>query len=246
MPQIFDAYDLPLDHLLGLYQRLNQVITYPDGMTTTLGILYWGRDQHLQLIADAIPKIIESGAKKLNDVLQAIRTPARAKKIAGQTGISPEILRILQHDLALWLPKPVPLDQIPQLQNQPASLNALGEIGLRDQLALISAGQTPAQREALALQTRLAVSVLDECVKSCDFYRSGDNLHHLRAKIYYEMGLDTFQKWAVQNSETVIARFSAYIQQYPQAGDRLAPWPKEVRNAIEWAKMHLSIYTVQW
>jgi len=246
MNAVFDAYDLPVDSLVEFYQRMNQMITYPDGMTTLLGIIYWGRDVHLEEIERAIPRLIENGRPRFNDVWQAARTPACSKKLSEQTGISKEILRILKHDIELWLPKVVPLAQMEWFQNNQDCLRALSEMGLENQLAVISAGQTPPQREKLFLQTHLGIDTTDEIVKLCDYYRTGKNLDHIRAKIYYDMGMDTWQKWAEQTSEAIIARFSAYIQENPLEGERLIPWPKEVRNGIEWARMHLQIYSVQW
>jgi hypothetical protein len=245
MRAVFDAYNLRVDRLVEFYQRLNQVIDYPDGMTTSLGIIYWGRDEHLEEIERAIPRLTENGLPRFHDVLQAARTPARSKKLAEQTRIPEKILRILKHDVELWLPQPVPLAQIERLQNSPGC-DAFSRIGLDDQLAVISAGQTPAQRGEMALQANLEVAVTNEVVKLCDYYRTGKNLQHIRARIYYELGLDTWQKWAEQTSEAIIAMFTKYIQEHPLEGERLIPWPKEVRNGIEWAKMHLEIYSVQW
>jgi len=246
MSALFDAYNLQVDSLVEFYRRLNETITYPDGMTTSLGIIYWGRDEHLAEIERAIPGLIENGMPRFSDVLQTTRTPARAKKLSTQTGIPEPILRILNHDIELWIPKPVPLEQIAWFHNSLECLPALSRMGLDDQLAVLSAGQMPSQRENLSLQTGLDGATTDEVVKVCDYYRTGKNLHHIRAKIYYDMGMDTWQKWAEHTSETIIAMFTAYIQEHPLAGERLIPWPKEVRNGIEWAKMHLEIYTVHW
>ena len=246
MSAIFDAYDLPVDSMIEFYQRINRAITFPDGMTTSLGIIYWGRDEHLAGIRRAMPILIENGALKFSDVLQATRTPSRSKKLSEQTGVPKETLRILNHDIELWLPKPVSLGEIQQFQGKQDRMDAFFQIGLADQLAVISAGQTPSQREELASRANLDIATADEVVKLCDYCRTGKNLQHIRAKIYYEMGMDTWQKWAEQTSETIIASFAKHIQRNHLDGERLIPWPKEVRNGIEWARMHLEIYAVQW
>jgi hypothetical protein len=56
MSAVFEAYNYPVERIVEFYQRLNQVISYPDGMKTSLGILYWGRDEHLGEIEKAFPK----------------------------------------------------------------------------------------------------------------------------------------------------------------------------------------------
>jgi len=246
MCAIFDAYDLPVDSMVEFYQRINKTITFPDGMTTSLGIIYWGRDEHLAEIRRALPILIENGARKFSDLLQATRTPSRSKKLSEQTGIPKETLRILSHDIELWLPRPASLDEIQRFQNKHDRTDVFSRIGLADQLAVISAGQTPSQREELASRANLDITTTDEIVKLCDYCRTGKNLQHIRAKIYYEMGMDTWQKWAAQGSATIIAMFAEYVHKNHLDGERLLPWPKEVRNGIEWAKMHLEIYSVQW
>jgi hypothetical protein len=245
MSAIYDAYNLPVEQLVELYHRLNQAITYPDGMTTSLGIIYWGRDEHLAEIERSIPRLIENGLPRLEDVLKASKTPAALKKLSVQSGILSDILRILKHDIELWLPKPVGLGQLGWFQDNPDCLAAFSGNGLEDQLAVISAGQTPVQRERLASQTNLDRTRVDEIVRLCDFYRTGKTLEHIRSKIYYAMGMDTWEKWAGATSEAIITRFTQYMQENPGLGERLIPWPKEVRNGIEWAKIHLEIFSIQ-
>jgi len=98
----------------------------------------------------------------------------------------------------------------------------------------------------MSLQAGLDGATTAEAVKVCDYFRTGQNLRHIRAQIYYEMGMDTWQKWAEQTSEAIISQFTQYVQDRSLEGERLIPWPKEVRNGIEWAKRHLEIYAVQW
>ncbi|MBN2460984.1 MAG: DUF4332 domain-containing protein [Candidatus Cloacimonetes bacterium] len=246
MSTVFDAYNLQVDRLVEFYQRINAPITYPDGMTTSLGIIYWGKEKHQNEIAKAIPRLQKHGTLTCNDVFSAIRTPIRASRFSEQTGISKEILRILKHDLELWLPRAVSLKEFAIFKANPGYLNCLARIGLADQLEVIAAGQTPSRRQEIPLQTGMDISTIQEIVRLCDYYRTGKNLAHIRAKLYYEMGIDTWQKWAQQTSEGIIARFSEYIRTVHLDDERLIPWPKEVRNGIEWAKMHLEVYTVQW
>jgi hypothetical protein len=244
MSAVFEAYDLPVEKLVAFYHRLNQPIRYPDGMVTSLGIIYWGCDEHMVDIEAAIPRLVENGLARFSGVVHAVRTPAQARKLAERAGISTAVLRILKHDLELWLPQAVRLDAFEWFQKEPAAVNAFAQIGLADQLALVSAGKTLALRQALVRQTNLDPVVVDEAVRLCDFYRTGKNLEHIRARIYYAMGMDTWQKWAEATAEGIIARFTEYIQENNLAGERLVPWPKEVRNGIEWAKLHLEIFAV--
>jgi hypothetical protein len=246
MSAIFDAYNFQVSSLLEFYQRLNQPIEYPDGMTTTLGIIYWGRDEHLEKIENAIPRFKEYGLEKFNDVLNAAKTATRARKLSEQTSVPAAIIHILKHDIELWLPQAISLDQLAPLSRHTANLKAFVQAGLGFQLDVISAGQTPLQRADLSKQTGLDLLAVDELVKLCDIYRIGKNLGHIRSRIYFAMGLDSWQKWAEQSSDCIIAMFSEYIKGNHLDSERLIPWPKEVRNGIEWAKRHLEIFAVEW
>ncbi|MBN1921428.1 MAG: hypothetical protein JW892_09300, partial [Anaerolineae bacterium] len=196
MNAAFDAYNLPISSLVPFYKRLTRVITYADGMTTSLGIIYWGRVEYLDAIAAALPRLLETGAARFSDLHAALRTPARARKFAAQTGIPDSVLRILRHDIELWLPIAVPLEALARSPASAAALQALAQAGYADQLAVISAGQIPVQRKALTQQAGLDPAAINECVKRCDAFRTGKNLEHIRAHLYYAMGLDTWQKWA--------------------------------------------------
>ena len=81
MNALFDAYDLCLDELLRLYRRLNEPITYADGMVTSLGILYWGREEHYTQLGEAVVNFKAEGCYRLSDVLYLIRTPGRMANV---------------------------------------------------------------------------------------------------------------------------------------------------------------------
>jgi hypothetical protein len=207
MSSIYEAYDLPIDNLTGFYRRINKPVTYPDGMTLTLGVVYWGEEKHLEQIEKSIPRLLERGLSRFSEAYQAIRTPGRIKKVEEEAVISKGVLRILKHDFEQWLPAAVGLEKIGWFQTNPDYLEPFLRTGLTDQLEVITAGQTPGQREELAQKTGLERITIDEIVKMCDFYRTGKNLDHIRAKIYYDMGMDTWQKWAGATSEAIIDRF---------------------------------------
>ncbi len=246
LQDIFDSYNFKVEQLVPLYQKLNKEIRYPDGMITFLGIIYWGKDANLEAIEAAIPKMISAGATRFKDLYEAIRTPAHARKFSAQTGVPKDLLRILKHDLELWLPASVSLNEISFFQANSTLMESFSTTGIINQLSLITAGQTLALRKKLANETGNPASVIDEAVKVCDFYRTGKNLDHIRSRLYYDMGLDTWQIWATQTAESVIETFTNYIEANKLEGERLVPWPKEVRNGIEWAKWHLEVYEVEW
>jgi hypothetical protein len=246
MQDILEAYDLSVDNLIEAYQKLNEPIVFQDGMVTSLGIVYWGKEEHMPALRNAIPCLKAEGIHRFRALREAIRTPGRMKLLSQQTGISPDVLRILKHDLELWFPKPVPLSEMELIQNYSIHLDTLVRAGIENQLQLIARAQLPQSRKLLSKQMDIPLEMLEEIVKCCDIYRMGSNLKHIRTRIYYEMGLDTWQKWACSTSEEIIESFTEHIQLNGLETVRLVPWPKEVRNGIEWAKHHLSIFAVKW
>ncbi len=246
MSDVFDSYNLDIDELPEFYRKLNEKITFPDGMATSLGIIYWGREEHIAALEGAVPLLEAEGIRRFDELLEATRTPGRMSKFAQRTGISQDLLRILKHDIGLWFPKPVSLEELEPFQKHPEYLEAFARLGVENQLQVISSGQTSPGRQALSRQTDISLETIVEIVKYCDVYRMGSNLSHIRTKIYYDMGLDTWQKWANMTSEAIIAMFTDYVKQHNLEEVRLVPRPKEVRNGIEWAKHHLSIFEVEW
>ena len=246
MNNILEAYDLPIHDLLSFYHRLNTAIPYPDGMLITLDTLYWGREKHYPALTHAIPLLQQHAVEQFSQLHDAIRTPGKMKKFASQSGIASEILRILRHDLALWLPQPVPLDAFEPLAKYAPAIQALAQVDVSDQLQVLSQAQRPAMRIALAEKANIDLQPLNEITRLCDLYRTGRNLGHIRDQIYYDMGLNTWQKWAAASSAEIIASFSEYVRQHNLEAVRLVPWPREVRNGIEWARLHLSIFSVEW
>jgi hypothetical protein len=246
MSEIYRAYDFTLDRLPELYRRLNKVIKYPDGMTTSLGIIYWGREEHYPGIESALLLFINGGVERMSDLSNFIYTPSKVEKTSKDFGITKSLLRILAHDIKLWLPDAVPLERLERLNIFPESLKIFLKLGLTNQLEVISAGHTRDLRQQIALDCNLPISEVCELVKLCDFYRMGRNLDHIRSRLFYNIGLNTYEEWAGKTSEDIITLFSRFVLEHDLEETRLVPWPKEVRNGIEWARMHLEVFAVQW
>ncbi|HNZ01912.1 MAG TPA: DUF4332 domain-containing protein [Anaerolineaceae bacterium] len=246
MTDIREAYNLALEEWGALCRRLNQPIRYPDGMEILPGVIYWVREPHYTRLDAALEQFQAAGIERVQGVLDALRTPRRMQEAAARTGADPEILRILKHDIAMWLPVPIPLTETELALQHPAQLAALERLGVDTQLAVLSRCQLPEERRELASRANIHPAQLMDICCWCDFYRTGTNLNHIRSRLYYAMGLNTWQKWAQASSGEVIARFAAYIRQQGMSDERLVPFPREVRNGIEWAKLHLSIFAVTW
>ena len=59
-------------------------------------------------------------------------------------------------------------------------------------------------------------------------------LKGVRARLYYEAGVDTVEKLAAWQPESLLVMLVEYVQQ--SGFDGIAPLPKEVRHAVETAR----------
>ncbi len=143
MSALFEAYNFPVCHLISFYKDINEIVHFPDGTSTYAGIIYWGKPEHYTMIEAAADLLTTRDFPRISDVYEAIRTPGRTKKFMEAMAISNKIVRILKHDIELWLPKSIPLERFKLFQKHPEYRRALNEIGLTDQLDVVSEGCLP-------------------------------------------------------------------------------------------------------
>lgn len=98
---------------------------------------------------------------------------------------------------------------------------------------MLEAAKTPDERKKLARQTGIPLEAILELVKLSDLSRLGA-IKSVRARLYYDAGLDTpekFKKWKMEDLRQMLVEF---VQRTGFEG--IAPLPKELNNAIETAK----------
>lgn len=98
---------------------------------------------------------------------------------------------------------------------------------------MLEAGKTPDERKKLTRQTGIPLKAILELVKLSDLSRLGA-IKSVRARLYYDAGLDTpekFKKWKMEDLRQMLVEF---VQRTGFEG--IAPLPKELNNAIETAK----------
>ena len=109
----------------------------------------------------------------------------------------------------------------------------LAEQGIVNVLQMIEAGRSPEARVQLAGDTGIPPDVILEYVKLSDLTRIGA-LRRVRARLYYDAGLDTIDKIAASDPVVLREQFINYVDE--TGFDGIAPLPKELRNAVETAK----------
>jgi hypothetical protein len=115
----------------------------------------------------------------------------------------------------------------------PAHVEALAQAGIVDVKQMIAAGATPAMRQALSRETGVPIEAILEYVKLSDLSRLG-GLKRVRARLYYDAGVDTIDKLAAWEPAALREMFVEYVE--CTGFDGIAPLPREVRNAVATAK----------
>lgn len=98
---------------------------------------------------------------------------------------------------------------------------------------MVATGKTPALREALSQKTGVPLEVILEYVKLSDLARVG-GLRGVRARLYYDAGVDTIDKLAQWDPEELREMFVDFVER--TGFDGIAPLPKEARNAVATAR----------
>jgi hypothetical protein len=112
-------------------------------------------------------------------------------------------------------------------------IQKLEEVGISNVREMINAGRNHKQRKHLAALTGIPLDVILEYVKLSDLTRIGA-LRRVRARLYYDVGLDTIDKIAASDPDDLRNLFVAYVAASGFNG--IAPLPKELRNAVQTAK----------
>jgi hypothetical protein len=94
---------------------------------------------------------------------------------------------------------------------------------------LLVAGRTKAQRAALARETGISDDLLLELVKLSDLARL-PGVKGIRARLYYDAGVDCVEKMAGWEPEALRVMVGAYVER--TGFDGIPPLPKEVSSTI--------------
>lgn len=115
----------------------------------------------------------------------------------------------------------------------PEHVSRLESLGIRNTEQMLAAGQTLAEREALARQADLPYQVILEFVKLSDLARI-EGVKAIRARLYYDAGLDTVEKLANSDPEQLRPALEQFVRRTNFAG--IAPQPKELRFTVQRAQ----------
>ncbi len=115
----------------------------------------------------------------------------------------------------------------------PGYVERLAAAGIVNVEQVLEAGRTPTTRQELADRTGIPLAAILEFVKLSDLTRLGA-VRSIRARLYYDAGVDTVEKMAEWDPEELRAMLIEFVER--TGFDGIAPLPKEARNAVEAAR----------
>lgn len=149
----------------------------------------------------------------------------------GQRNLA-DVANALRQERVVALRKADPLSNFRGVSSETAArLKAIGIATTQDMLA---AGSTPALRQRLSEQTGIAPEAILELVKLSDLARI-EGVKGIRARLYYDAGLDTLDKLAACEAAELRQRLVAWVARTGFQG--IAPLPRELENTIAAARV---------
>ena len=124
---------------------------------------------------------------------------------------------------------------------KPEFIDRLETLGIKNTRQMLSEGQTAASRSSIAKQAGIPYEVVLELVKLSDLARL-PGVKGIRARLYYDAGVDCVEKLAVYEPEALLEETAAFVKRTGFEG--IAPLPKEVSSTITNARALPNV--VEW
>lgn len=115
----------------------------------------------------------------------------------------------------------------------PTHVEKLVALGIRNVKDMLKAGRTRKEREDLSAKTGIPAKAILELVKLSDLARL-QGVKSVRARLYYDAGVDTVEKMATWNPKKLRAMLIDFVEKTGFNG--IAPLPKETESTIAEAK----------
>jgi len=115
----------------------------------------------------------------------------------------------------------------------PAYLEKLATVGIRNVEQMLKAGRTRNGRQQLSTKTSIPINAILELVKLSDLARIA-GVKGIRARLYYDAGVDSIEKMAEWDPEALRAMLIEFVER--TGFDGIAPLPKEAEFTVEKAR----------
>jgi hypothetical protein len=146
------------------------------------------------------------GIRTLQDLHDALKTKRDVARLAETSGLPQAYLTILRREVNSYIPRPVNLDKIPELD--PDHLERLAEVDIKHTRHLYERAGQADEREALAERVGIPPDALLEIVKLADLARIL-GVGGVFARLLYEAGIQTVEAFVDQPPKVLLARVQA-------------------------------------
>ncbi|WP_048198286.1 DUF4332 domain-containing protein [Methanocella arvoryzae] len=181
--------------------------------------------------------VLESlGISNLGMLIDRLKTADRLKKFAAESGLPVDYLTVLSRHARSLTPMPLSLKDIPGVD--PAYVNGLAALGVKNAKQLFERSVTPADRAALSSQANVPGKVLLELVRMSDIARVG-YVGPIFARLMYEAGVDSLKTLAANQPEDLYARLVAVNSRLKLTKGSFTV--RDVAYCVEAAKEHTQI-----
>lgn len=148
--------------------------------------------------------VLESmGIDNLQALWQALKTKKRLEQFATASGLSQEYLVILRREVNSYIPKPISLTGLPDVEGD--YLERMADEGIKTTKDLFHRAKTKQQRAELSKKLDIPPEVLLELVKLSDLARIV-GVGPIFARILYEAGIDHLQAFVQGSPDELLVK----------------------------------------
>lgn len=146
-------------------------------------------------------KILEqNGIGNLQDLVNSLKTPKKAREFADKSGLPQDYILILRREVNSYLPKPVHLEKFPGIEKD--TLSKLNNIGIKNTAHLFKRIKNDNDRNKLAAETEINPEEIVELTKLTDLSRV-KWIGPVFARMFLDSGTDTVEKLSKADARTL-------------------------------------------
>lgn len=183
-------------------------------------------------LAERFETLAAMGIHNVQALSDSLKTKRHVATLAAQSGLPQKYLILLRREVNSYVPRPINLDKIPDLE--PGHLEHLAEAGIKHTRHLYERARTKAERTALAEQTRIPAEALLEMLKLADLTRIV-GVGGVFARLLYAAGIDTVAAFVTQTPQVLLDQVQAVNQE--RGYTQVPLTAKDLEYCLETAKL---------
>lgn len=148
------------------------------------------------------------GINNLQQLWDALKTKQRVVDFAAESGLAQEYLVVLRREVGSYIPKPISLKELPDIDAE--TIERLASAGIKTTKHLFDRAKTKRQRAELSEELDIPPEVVLELIKLSDLARIV-GVGPVFARILYEAGVDSLEAFVTQSPEELLDRTQGVI-----------------------------------